>query len=88
MDNRAATDFFRTAVTDIGSLIQPYVEFFFEVFAGLVTGRTGCAFDAAQDNLSAGICLPAVIAVGTEVFGIIESPFMIPIREPVSPDFF
>ncbi len=79
MDNRAATDFFRTAVTDIGSLIQPYVEFFFEVFAGLVTGRTGRRFTLAQENLSVGIGLPVVIAVCAKAFGNIESPFMIPI---------
>ena len=38
--------------------------------------------------LSAGVGLFTVIAVDTEVFSIIESPFVIPIRETVSSDFF
>ena len=77
--NRAVIDFFRTAVADIGSPVKPYAVLFFKGSAGLVAGRTGCAFDSAQDNLSAGIRLLAVIAVNTEVFGIIESPFVIPV---------
>ena len=77
--NRAVIDFFRTAVADIGSPVKPYAVLFFKGSAGLVAGRTGCAFDSAEDNLSAGISLLAVIAVNTEVFGIIESPFVIPV---------
>ena len=79
MCNGAVIDFFRTAVADIRSPVKPYAALFFKVSAGLVAGRTGCAFDSAQDNLSAGISLLAVIAVNTEVFGVIESPFVIPI---------
>ena len=77
--NRAVIDFFRTAVADIGSPVKPYAVLFFKVSAGLVAGRTGCAFDSAQDNLSAGVSLLTVIAVDAEVFGIIESPFVIPV---------
>lgn len=55
--NRAVIDFFRTAVEDIRSPVKPYAALFFRVFAGLVAGRTGCAFDSAQDNLSTGIRL-------------------------------
>ena len=77
--NGAVIDFFRTAVADIRSPVKPYATLFFKVSAGLVAGRAGCAFDSAQDNLSAGISLLAVIAVNTEVFGIIESTFVIPI---------
>ena len=72
-------DFLITAVADIRSPVKPYTALFFKVSAGLVAGRAGCAFDSAQDNLSAGISLLAVIAVNTEVFGVIESPFVIPI---------
>ena len=86
--NGAVIDFFRTAVADIRSSVKSYAALFFKVSAGLVAGRAGCAFDSAQDNLSAGISLLAVIAVNTEVFGVIESPFVIPIRETVSSDFF
>ena len=77
--NGAVIDFFRTAVADIRSPVKSYAALFFKVSAGLVAGRAGCAFDSAQDNLSAGISLLAVIAVNTEVFGVIESPFVIPI---------
>ena len=75
----AVADLFGTAVTDIRSPVKSYAALFFKVSAGLVAGRAGCAFDSAQDNLSAGISLLAVIAVNTEVFGVIESPFVIPI---------
>ena len=51
--NRAVIDFFRTAVADIGSPVKPDAALFFKVSAGLVAGRTGCAFDSAEDNLSA-----------------------------------
>ena len=76
---RAVIDFFRTAVADIGSPVKPYAALFFKVSAGLVAGRTGCAFDSAEDNLSAGVRLLTVKAVNAEVFGIIESPFVIPV---------
>ena len=76
---RSCSDFFRTAVADIRSPVKPYAALFFKVSAGLIAGRTGCAFDPAQDDLSAGVSLLAVIAVNTEVFGVIESPFVIPI---------
>lgn len=55
---------------------------------GLITGRAGSAFDSAQDNLSADIGLLTVIVVDTEVFGIIEGPFVIPVRKAVGPNFF
>ena len=88
MCNGAVIDFFRTAVADIRSPVKPYTAFFFKVSAGLVAGRAGCAFDSAQDDLSTSISFPTVIAVNAEVFSIIESSFVIPIRETVSPDFF
>ena len=84
----AVADLFGTAVADIRSPVKSWAAFFFEVLAGLVTGRTGSTFDPAQDNLSAGVGLLAVIAVDTEVFGIIEGPFVVPVRKAVSPDFF
>ena len=84
----AVADLFGTAVADIRSPVKSWAAFFFEVLAGLVTGRTGSAFDPAQDNLSAGVGLLTVIAVDTEVFGIIEGSFVIPVRKAVSPDFF
>ena len=79
---------FLTAVADIRSPVKPYTAFFFKVSASLVAGRAGCTFDSAQDDLSTGVSLLTVIAVNAEVFSIIESPFVIPIRETVSSDFF
>ena len=84
----AVADFFDTAVADIRSPVKSYAALFFKVSAGLITGGAGSAFDPAQDNLSAGVGLLTVIAVDTEVFGIIESPFVIPVRKAVGPDFF
>ena len=84
----AVADLFCTAVANIRSPVKSYAALFFKVPAGLVAGGAGSAFDPAQDNLSAGIGLLTVIAVDTEVFGIIEGPFMIPVRKTVSPDFF
>ena len=83
----AVADLFCTAVTDIRSSIKSYAALFFKVSAGLITGGAGSAFDPAQDNLSAGVGLLTVIAVDTEVFGIIEDPFVVPVRKAVSPDF-
>ena len=59
--------------------IKSYAALFLKVSASLVAGRTGCAFDPAQDNLSTGVRLLAVIAVNTEIFGVIERTFVIPI---------
>ena len=77
--NGAVIDFFRTAVADIRSPVKSYAALFLKVSASLVAGRAGCAFDSAQDNLSTGVRFLTVIAVNTEVFGIIESPFVIPV---------
>ena len=84
----AVADLFGAAVADIRSPVKSYAALFFEVPAGLITGRAGSAFDPAQDNLSAGVGLLTVIAVDTEVFGIIEGAFVIPVRKAVGPDFF
>ena len=88
MGDGAVADFFGTAVTDIRSPVKSYAALFFKVSVGLNTGRVGSAFDSAQDNLSAGVGLLTVIEVDTEVFGIIEGSFVIPVRKAVSPDPF
>jgi len=40
------------------------------------------------DDFPADIFSFAVISVNTEVLGIIESTFVIPVRQTMSPDFF
>ena len=84
--NGAVVYSFRTSITDIGSLIETVAAFPYKIRAGLVTGGTGSTFHITEDELTAYIRFPAVIAVDTEVMGIIESAFMIPVAEPVSPD--
>ena len=84
----AVADLFCTAVADIRSPVKSCASLFFKVFAGLITGRERSAFDSAPDNLSIGVGLFTVIAVDTEVFGIIEGAFVIPVRKAVAPDFF
>ena len=88
MRDCAVIDLFGASVADIRSLVQTVAAFLFEVLAGLITGRTGSAFDTAEDNLTASICFLAVIPMDTEVLGIIKSAFVIPVREPVSLYFF
>ena len=77
--NSAVIDFFRIAVAGIRSPAKSYAALFFKVSAGLVAGRAGRAFDPAQDNLSTDVSFLTVIAVNTEVLGIIERPFVIPV---------
>ena len=88
MRDCAVIDLFGASVADIRSLVQTVAAFLFEVLAGLITGRTGSAFDTAEDILTASICFLAVIPMDTEVLGIIKSAFVIPVREPVSLYFF
>lgn len=88
MGDGAMVDSFWAAVTDIRSLIQTGTPLSCKVGAGLVAGRAGGAFDAAQDDPATGIGFLTVITVDTEVVGIIESAFMIPVTEAVQPDLF
>lgn len=74
-----------TAVTDVRGLIQTSAAFPDEIPAGLVTGRTGSALDAAEDDLVTDIGLAAMVSMDTEVFGVIKSAFMIPVAEAVFP---
>lgn len=88
MGDCAMIDLFCAAIADIRSLFQPAAGLFLKVFAGLIAGRAGSAFNAAENDLAAGICFPAVITMDTEVMSIIKGAFMIPVREAVSPDLF
>lgn len=88
MGDRTMIDFFRAPITDIRSLFQPAAAFFFKVFAGLVTGRAGSTFHPAEDDLATGVGLLTVITVDTEVMGIVESAFVVPVGESVCLNFF
>jgi len=79
---------FLTAVTDIRSFIETATAFSHKAGVGLVTGRAGGAFDATQDDLATGISFLTVITVDTEVVGMIERAFIIPVTESVQSDLF
>ena len=88
MCDGAVVDRLGTAVAGIRSLIEPAAAFPGKVRACLVTGRAGSTFDTAQDDLAAYIGFPAVIAVHTEVVGIVKSAFVVPVTETVVSDLF
>ena len=88
VSNRTEIDFLCTAIADIRSPVKPAAAFFFKAFAGLITGGTGSALHAAKDNLAAGIGLFTMVTMDTEVFRIIKSAFVIPVRQPMSSYFF
>ena len=77
--NGTVIDCFRTAIADIGGFIQSAAAFHLVIFTGLVAGRTGSAFDAADNDFAAYICFGAVIAVDAEVSGIVKGAFMVPV---------
>lgn len=87
MRDGAVINLFGAAVADIRSLVQAVAAFLFKVLTGLIAGRTGSAFDTAEDDLTAGICLLTVIPVDTEVLGIVKGAFVIPVRQAVCLDF-
>lgn len=86
--NGAVVYGFRASITDIGCLIKTFTAFPYKVRTGLVAGGTGSTFYITEDEFTAYVYFPALIAVDTEVMGIIESAFMIPVAETVSPDLF
>ena len=77
---------FRAPIRDIGRLIEAATAFPYKVRTGLVAGGTGSTFHITEDDLTAHIRFPAMVAVDTKVMGIIESAFMIPVAETMRPD--
>ena len=84
--NGTAAELFITAVADMRCPVQPGAFFEDKIPACLVTGGTGSAFDAADDDLTADVRLFAVIAVYAEVMRIVEGAFMVPVGKPVWTD--
>ena len=83
MCNSAVVNLFGASITDIRSLVQAITAFFFEVLAGLIAGRAGCAFDTTEEDLAAGIGLFTVITMDTEILSIIKGAFVIPVGQPM-----
>ena len=79
---------FRASITDIRSFIEAVAAFPYKIRTGLVAGRTGSTFHITEDDLTTYVSLSAAVTVDTEVVGVIESAFMVPVTEPVSPDLF
>lgn len=79
---------FRASIANIRCLIEAVTTFPYKIRTGLVTDGTGSTFHITENELTAHIRFPAMIAVDTEVVGVIESAFMIPVTKTVSPDFF
>ena len=88
VSNGAFMLWFVAAITDIGCFIKPLTLLLFKVFTGLVTCGAGCAFNTTNNNLAAGICLPAVITMNAEVLSIVEAASVKPIRPTPIPYFF
>ena len=88
MGDRTVVDLFLTSIADIRSPVQAAASFAFKVLAGLVAGRAGSTLDITKDDLATYIRFPTAIPTDTEVMGIIESAFMIPVGHPMGPDLF
>lgn len=88
MGDRAMVDLLRTSIANVRGLIQPAASFLLKVFAGLVTCRAGRTFNIAKNDLAASIGLFAVVAMDTEVLGIIKGTFMVPVGQAVGFYFF
>ena len=88
MGNGTMIDFHWTTIAYIRCPIKSAAPFLFEILTGLVAGWTGCAFDTAENDLATGIDFFAMISVDAKVMCIVKTAFVIPVAEPVQPDFF
>ena len=72
----------------IRRFIESVTSFFDKVRTCLVAGWTGGTFDTAENDLATGIDFFAMISVDAKVMCIVKTAFVIPVAEPVQPDFF
>ena len=68
-----------TAIADIRSFVQSVAALFYEIFAGLITGRAGSAFNTTGNDFVAGIRFFTVIAMNAKVVGIKEGTLVVPV---------
>lgn len=78
----------KASVAYIGCFVESIASLLDEIRAGLITGRTGSAFDTTEDDFVARIGFLTVIPVDTEVMRVVKTAFVIPVTEPVPSDFF
>ena len=76
--NRTMIDLFTASIADVGSPIKFAAAFFLKIRTGLVTGGAGSTFNAAEQDLIAGIRFLTTEMIGTEVLRIKKSPFVKP----------
>ena len=72
----------------IRCFIESVTSFFYIVRTCLVAGWAGGTFDTAENDLATGIGFFAMISVDAKVMCIVKTAFVIPVAEPVQPDFF
>ena len=71
-------DIFTASIADVGSPIKTAATFFLKIRTGLITGGTEGTFNAAEQDLIAGIRFLTTETLGTEVLRIKKSPFVKP----------
>lgn len=85
--DRASVSWLITAIADIGSFLNMGTVFPFEARTDVVASVTGAAESIADDHLTAGIGLFAMVAVDTEVIGVNKAASVPGINNSVFPDF-
>ena len=86
--NCAVIDCFWTSVAHIRCFIESSAAFFNKVRACLIAGRTRGAFDATENDLATYIDFSTMISVDAKIMCIVKTTFVIPVADPVQPDFF
>lgn len=84
----AFVPWFFTAIANERSLLNPAAMFPFKTAADIVAFVAGSAFGIANDKLSAGICLLAMVAVSTKIIGVNKTAAVPCIDGSVPPYFF
>ncbi len=72
----------------IRCFIESSAAFFNKVRACQIAGRTRGAFDATENDLTAYIDFSTMISVDAKIMCIVKTTFVIPVADPVQPDFF
>lgn len=85
--NRAFVTRFIAAVAYKRSLVDPSALFQLKAIADFIADMAGTAGCIAEKELFAGIGLPTPEAVDAEVVGVVETPFIPGIGDPVFKDF-
>ena len=88
VSNGAVVDCFCASIAHVRCLVKSIASFLNEVRTSLIAGWTSGTFDTAENDLATGIDFFAMISVDAKVMCIVKTAFVIPVAEPVQPDFF